>query len=159
MKIFVVSDTHSSIEEFIVKMNTMEKPDLIIHLGDYVEDGIKVENETNIKTIIVKGNGDYFNQEYKEEEILEIKDRRIFITHGHKYRVGYGVENLLYRGEELEAEIILFGHTHVPIAIEKSGIMIMNPGSPSIPRGFDRKKTFGVLEVGEKIKMRIIEVE
>ena len=32
---------------------------------------------------------------------------------------------------ELGVDMILFGHTHIPIDIEEDGIKIMNPGSPS----------------------------
>lgn len=158
MKIYVVSDTHGRVEEFINKVNTMEKADLIIHLGDYVEDGLEIEKLTGTKTIIVKGNGDFFHTEYNEDEILDIKDKRIFITHGHRYNVRYGMEKLLYRGEEVKADLILFGHTHVSTFFEESGIIVINPGSPFMPRGFNRRKTFGVIEIGQKINIKIIEL-
>jgi len=158
MRIFVVSDTHGSTMEVINKMQTMEKPDLIIHLGDYVEDGVKIEEELEIETIIVKGNGDYFHPEFKEDEILTIEGRRIFLTHGHKYNVSYGEDNLLYRGEELNADIILFGHTHVPLLFKESDIIVMNPGSPSMPRGYNKKKSFGILEIGSEIVGEIVAI-
>ncbi|CCQ95955.1 Phosphodiesterase family protein [[Clostridium] ultunense Esp] len=158
MKIIAVSDTHGRIEEFVNKVNSMEKADLIIHLGDYVEDGLDIENKTGIKTVIVKGNGDFFYQEYKEDEILEIEGKRILLTHGHKYNVRYGIDNLLYKGEEVKADLILFGHTHVSTFIEESGIIVMNPGSPSMPRGFDRRKTFGIIDIKQKINIKIIEL-
>ncbi|MCF6465400.1 YfcE family phosphodiesterase [Clostridium sp. Cult2] len=158
MKIIVVSDTHGMMKEFIDEVKTMEKVDLIIHLGDYVEDGLAIEKFTGIKTMIVKGNGDFFHTEYNEDEILDIKDKRILITHGHKYDVRYGIEKLLYRGEEVKADLILYGHTHVSTFFEESGIIVMNPGSPSMPRGFNRRKTFGIIEIGQKIDIRIIEL-
>lgn len=151
MKIFVVSDTHGSIREFIEKVNSMEKPGLIIHLGDYVEDGVKIEEAMGIKTVIVKGNGDYFHSDYDEDDILTIGDKKIFITHGHKYNVRYSIDNLFYKAKEVDADLVLFGHTHVPILLQEYGIMVMNPGSASMPRGFNRKKTFGIIEIKEKI--------
>ena len=158
MRIFVISDTHGSTREIINKMQTMEKPDLIIHLGDYVEDGIKIQKELGIETIIVKGNGDYFYPEFEEDEIITIEGRRIFLTHGHKYNVNYGEDNLLYKGQELNADIILFGHTHIPIFFQESNIMVMNPGSPSMPRGYNKKKSFGILEIGSEIVGEIVEI-
>jgi putative phosphoesterase len=159
MRIIVVSDTHGSTIEFIKALNTIEKLDFIIHLGDYVEDGIKIEEATGIKTVIVKGNGDYFHSDYNEDELLNIEDKRIFITHGHNYGVRYGVDRLIYKAQEINADLVLFGHTHVPIFFEENGIYIMNPGSPSIPRGFKRKKTFGIIEIGEKISGNIVEIK
>jgi len=155
MKVIVVSDTHGRIDDFISKINSMEKPQLIIHLGDYVEDGEKIKSITKVGTIIVKGNGDYFNKTYKDDEVIYIGGKRFFITHGHKYGVKYGLNNLLYRGEEVGADIILFGHTHAPLIVKDSNIMIMNPGSASYPRGIERKKTFGIIEIEEAVSMRI----
>lgn len=159
MKIFVVSDTHGNTREFINTVNSMGKPNLIIHLGDYVEDGMKIEEMTGVETIIVKGNGDYFHPRFNEDEILTIKDKRVFITHGHSYNVRYNEDNLLYRGEELNADLILFGHTHVPLLFKETGIIVMNPGSPSLPRSFNRRKTFGIINIGDEISGEIVEIE
>lgn len=159
MKIFVVSDTHGHIDKFLNKIRNMDKPDLIIHLGDYVEDGIKIEKETGIQTTIVKGNGDYYQKEYKDDEVLNLGNKRLFITHGHKYRVRYGIDNLFYRAKEVEADIVLFGHTHVPVLMKQSQIIIMNPGSPYQPRGLDGKKTFGIIEISQDILGTIVEVD
>lgn len=158
MRIFVVSDTHGDTRGFINKVKTMEKPDLIIHLGDYVEDGIKIERELKIDTVIVKGNGDYYREDFSEDRVLFINDKRIFLTHGHKYNVRYGEDNLMYKGQEVNADIILFGHTHVPLFFEEANMAIMNPGSPSLPRGYSRKRTFGIIEIGEKTFGQIVEI-
>jgi hypothetical protein len=159
MKIVVVSDTHGRIEEFVDEVKNFKKVDLIIHLGDYVEDGLNIENKTGIRTVMVKGNGDFFYPEYKEDDILEIEGKRIFLTHGHRYNVRYGIDNLLYKGEEVKADLILFGHTHVSTFFEESGIIVMNPGSPSMPRGLSRKKTFGIIDISDKINIKIIELK
>ncbi|MBZ2175474.1 metallophosphoesterase [Schnuerera sp. xch1] len=159
MKIVVISDTHGRTDEVIHKVKNMKTPDLIVHLGDYVEDGEKIKKEIGVRTAIVKGNGDFFNQDYDEDEIVEVMGKRMLLTHGHKYEVRYGTNNLLYRAEELNVDIVLFGHTHIPVIFEESGIIIMNPGSPSIPRGYKRRKTLGIIEIKEKIKAKIIEID
>lgn len=155
MKIIVVSDTHGTIDEFIGKINNIRSSDLIIHLGDYVEDGEEIEKKSGIKTVMVKGNGDIFNKKYNEDEILEVNGRTIFLTHGHRYSVRYGITNLLYKAEEVKADIVLFGHTHVPVITEESNIKIMNPGSASFPRGFQTEKTYGIIEIDKEIQMSI----
>ncbi len=159
MKIFVISDTHGSTRGIINKINNMDKPDLIIHLGDYVEDGIKLEESIGVRTIIVKGNGDYFHPGFNEDEIITIENKKIFITHGHRYNVRYGEDNIISKAMELNADLALFGHTHVPLFFEESGVTVMNPGSPTFPRGYRGKKTFGLIEIGEKISGKIIEIK
>lgn len=156
MKILVISDTHRNIDEILkVIENGKTLPNLIIHLGDYVIDGENIEKETGIKVEMVRGNGDFFDKNYEDDKIIDIEGKKIFLTHGHKYNVRYGVMNLLYRAEELNADIALYGHTHVPMIMEDSGIMIMNPGSTSYPRGLNKVKTYGVIEIGKKVDMRI----
>jgi putative phosphoesterase len=52
---------------------------------------------------------------------------KIFVTHGH-----------LYTPEEHPrlnpGDAFLFGHIHVPVCEERDGILILNPGSVSIPK-------------------------
>ena len=158
MRIFVVSDTHGNTEEFLHKAVTLAEPDLIIHLGDYVEDGIAIEKAMEVETIKIRGNCDYSISGYDEDRVFKIGNKNIFITHGHKYNVRFGIDNLFYRAEEIEADLALFGHTHVPLLIRENNIMIMNPGSPSLPRSVHRKKTFGIIEIDENIEGKIIEV-
>ena len=80
------------------------------------------------------------------------------MTHGHRYNVRFNYTSLYYKGLELKADIVLFGHTHVPLNIKENNLIIMNPGSPSLPRSQDRKKTFGIIEIGDRIKTEIVEI-
>lgn len=159
MKILVISDTHGAIHEIVKVIENMEKPQLILHLGDYVEDGEKIEKETGIKVEMVRGNGDFFNKRYEDDKVLEIEGKRIFMTHGHRYGVRHGVLNLLYRAEELQADIVLYGHTHVPMITKDAGIFVMNPGSPTHPRGFYKSKTYGIINIKDTIDMTIEKIK
>lgn len=159
MKILVVSDTHTKNKKLIHKVAAMEeKPDLMFHLGDYVGDGLIISRALNISPIIVMGNGDHRSAGFKEEEIIEIEGKKIFLTHGHKLSVSLNLNRIFYRAKELGADIALFGHTHVPIIERVEDIIIMNPGSPSSPRGFSHKKTFAIIDIGEEINTKIIEI-
>ncbi len=157
MRVIVVSDTHRQIDSFIDKVRTMDKPDLILHLGDNTIDGDKIQEELGVSVIQVKGNGD-FSSTYKEDELIEIRGKKIFLTHGHRYRVNYSNDTLYYKGLELGADLVLYGHTHIPEIIQEENMLIMNPGSPSSPRGRDMKPTFGLLEITDKIIASIIDL-
>ena len=59
-------------------------------------------------------------------------ERMIFATHGHIFN-----ENSL---PPLRAgDILLHGHTHVPVCEEREGYILMNPGSVSIPKEGSRR--------------------
>lgn len=157
MKILIISDTHGSINS-ILKDIKKYQPDRIIHLGDYVEDGIVLANELNIPTTIVRGNGDYLSKDFNYDEVIEISGKKFFLTHGHKYNVNFSLNNLFYKGQELEVDYILFGHTHRPIIDKYNDITIMNPGSPVYPRS-GIMGTFGLIELGKNNNEEIIEIK
>ncbi|MFA5576654.1 MAG: metallophosphoesterase [Tissierellaceae bacterium] len=159
MKILVVSDTHGSIESILRKVRSIERPDMIFHLGDYVEDGVRIENALNIPATIVRGNGDYGKGEFEDEQIVEVMGKRIFLSHGHKYNVRLGPQKLFYRALELGADVALYGHTHIAKILEKEGLIIMNPGSPDYPRGIIRNGSLGLIKIEEKIEARILEIK
>ena len=123
MKIIVVSDTHGNNGPFLEAAITIEKPDLIFHLGDYVSDAKKISKILEVDSIVVKGNGDYGMMDLNEDELVEINGKKIFLTHGHRYNVSYNLNDIYYKGLELGADLVLFGHTHLPI-IEKTKELI-----------------------------------
>jgi len=157
MKIVIVSDTHGMYQSILEQLGKLNKIDLLIHLGDYVQDGERLSEELDVKSIIVRGNGDY-GSNYKDEEVLTVANYKIFITHGHKYGIKNGANRIYYRGLELGADIVLFGHTHIPLIHEEGNIMLFNPGSPALPRGFHRKNTYGILEIDSIVKASIINI-
>jgi len=158
MKILIVSDTHGNINDVINKIKTMDKPDMLFHLGDYVEDGIKLKERLNIPTIIVRGNGDQNSTDFNDDEIIELEGKKIFLTHGHKYRVRFGIKKLYNKAKEIGADYMLFGHTHIPIIERIDDIIIMNPGSPTLPRGYNKMGTFGMIEIGNSVEEKIIKI-
>lgn len=158
MKILVVSDTHGNIDDLIHNTQS-EKFDMLFYLGDYIEDGIEISKRLNIDYKMVRGNGDRKNQNFNDDEIFDIEGKKIFLTHGHKYNVNFGIQNLFYKGKEIEADYIFFGHTHIPILEKIEDIIIMNPGSPTLPRTSDRQRTFGIIEIGKNENEKIIKIK
>ncbi|MDE5856407.1 MAG: YfcE family phosphodiesterase [Anaeroplasmataceae bacterium] len=124
MKILVLSDTHHiSIHDLDFK-----KYDAIIHCGDY---GNSLSDLTRNRAFFVKGNCDTFGE---ETLLLELFGKRIFVTHGYKENVKYGLDRLIYKSLENESNITFFGHTHEQICFVEEGILFLNPGS--YPNGY-----------------------
>lgn len=150
MKYLIASDIHGSAYycEKVLKAYEEEKADRILLLGDILYHGprndlpkdynpkacIAMLNERKSDLLCIRGNCDAeVDQMVLDFPILadycvvESGDKLIYATHGHVYNEG----NMppLKKGD-----ILLHGHTHVPKCVDKDGIIIMNPGSTSIPK-------------------------
>ena len=133
MLIAVVSDTHRSSKYIKLAKELIKDADILIHLGDNVDDVEELERDFKGVVYAVAGNCDY-SREYPKENVIEITGKKIFFTHGDLYGVKSSINNIYYRGKELGADIVLFGHTHQHIIEKENGMILMNPGSISLPR-------------------------
>ena len=133
MLIAVISDTHRSSKYVKLAKELIKDADILIHLGDNIEDVEELEHGFKGEVYAVAGNCDY-STKYPKENIIEVNGKKIFFTHGDLYGVKRSINSIYYRGRELEVDIVLFGHTHEQIIEEENGIILMNPGSISLPR-------------------------
>ncbi|KXG76509.1 YfcE family phosphodiesterase [Thermotalea metallivorans] len=157
MRLGVISDTHGAIRTAERAIKQMGKVDLLVHLGDYYEDGMKLRERIGVPLIGVKGNCDFY-REGEEEIIREIEGHKIYMIHGHQYDVKRDLNRLYYRALELGCNIVLYGHTHVPLRIAWGDVLIFNPGSISQPRGGARS-SYGLIDIyGPEINGDIIEI-
>ena len=78
------------------------------------------------------------------DEFLVLEDFKLWLTHGHKYIQWNTKADLGYWAKELDQDIVVFGHTHVPLCEYYGNALLINPGSPSRPRG-GSKPSFAVL--------------
>lgn len=160
MKILIFSDSHCRTE----LMNSLAEKyksvvNGIIHLGDFTEDVSELFNIcSGIPIYQVRGNNDFDNG-YPAEKTINMCGHTIYMTHGHRQRVYYNTTTLYYSATQSGADVALFGHTHVPYLQNEGGIIVMNPGSISLPRSCNGK-TFGFLTFeGKKIEATIMSAE
>lgn len=145
MKIAVISDSHYDGDSVKAIKKYLNNVDIIIHCGDGSPDIDILAKDFTGEIYVVRGNCD-INNLYPIERIIEIMGKRIFITHGHRYNVKYEYNTIFYKGKEVEADIVLFGHSHKALIERVGGITIMNPGSLALPYG-RAKKTMGFIEI------------
>ncbi len=157
MRILVVSDTHGENKGVIDTILDMDKVDFLIHLGDHASDGEKISKILGIPAFIVRGNCDY-DSDYNDYELVELAGKKLFLTHGHLYNVRMSLDKLYYKALEMEADIALFGHTHIAMNIVHDDLIIMNPGSPSLPRGDENIKTIGLIQIDQEISTKIMSI-
>lgn len=108
------------------------KPDTMIHLGDYFEDGTDMAEEfPHIPMHQVPGNCDrYRSVAYHPEQICyPVGGVKLFMTHGHNQKVKISLALLKKEAREAGARAALFGHTHSPYCSEEDGLWLLNPGS------------------------------
>lgn len=156
MKILVISDTHGDTNKAEEAIRSNKEINLIIHLGDYFRDAQKLSGMfPDIPVEYIYGNSDFMVENVPAEKMLEVCGKKIFITHGHRYSVKWDYGRLYKKAEELKADMILFGHTHVPEIIEKDDVFLLNPGSTSDPRD-ESDESYAIIDiVGDKVVPKI----
>lgn len=151
MKIGVISDTHGNINAFRKALELFDGADMIIHAGDVLYhpprlgcgEGYDIPafvdtlNGLEMPVVIAQGNCD--PQVY--EELLEMPAQSqyayvsrenlcIVANHGHLLTRNAMIE----LGKRYRADYFISGHTHVPVLEDVGGLVLMNPGSPAIPK-------------------------
>lgn len=129
MRVLVLSDTHGDV--FSVRQALMNQPtaEIVFHLGDGAQDLMDLRSSFPEKMFIqLRGNCDWGSSLPYDEEI-EIQGVKIFAAHGHLYQVKLGETELLSAARRRQADIVLYGHTHIPDNRYEDGLYILNPGS------------------------------
>lgn len=171
-RIGVISDTHGSMTALRACVSLAGAVDGWFHLGDYASDAKELARLTGKPVYSVLGNCDGFSYSEPEEFsfpekqkrpvselVVTVERARVLLTHGHRWDVDLGSYTLSYRADELNCAAALYGHTHRGELAAFGRVLLLNPGSPSRPRGFS-KPSFAVLEVGgADVNARIITIE
>lgn len=134
MKIGVISDTHGDVQSLKQVVAVAGEVDHWLHAGDHCKDGYLLGELTNLPVTVVAGNCDR-SLSVLPDEYVEIAGKTIWVTHGHRHNVKYGVQELVWWGKQYGADIVVFGHTHMPYNAWHEGLLLLNPGSPRLPRG------------------------
>lgn len=128
-KLLVLSDSHG-VTGTMRSAVERQQPDYIVHLGDYERDAKWLTAVfPDLPLISLPGNCDRPIPNVIQTKLLDFEGVKIFMTHGHLYDVKHGLLKLELAGREAGANIVLFGHTHQQLCVEKDGLWLLNPGS------------------------------
>lgn len=158
MKIGVISDTHlTCCDDRLIRLlqNQFHDVDLILHAGDLVD--IRVLDAfagKNVKAVC--GNMDPMpvRKTLPDRLILNINNYKVGLVHG--WGMPFGIENKILK-EIGHVDCLVFGHTHRAANELKNGVLFFNPGSATDKR-FASRNTVGILEIEERMKGTIIEL-
>ena len=161
MKLMFASDIHGSLPatERVLELFSASGAQWLVILGDVLNHGPRNAlpegyapaqvaerlNELASRIIAVRGNCDsevdqmllHFPMAAPWQQILT-ENQRLFLTHGHLF----GPQNM----PALNAgDVLVYGHTHLPVAERREDIYHFNPGSVSIPKG-GFAASYGILD-------------
>jgi putative phosphoesterase len=140
MRIIVVSDTHGAPELLLSAVRQAGKTDMLLHLGDGQRDCGALERAYGGEVRMVRGNCDFMGGDLYEQ-ILSPGGVVVFMTHGHLYDAKLTLNKLWYKGQQCGADIVCFGHTHMPLLDRQGKLTLLNPGS------LRHGRTYGLIEI------------
>jgi uncharacterized protein len=133
MRLLVMSDSHGNYPHALKAHELAGPVDHIIHLGDGAEDALLLEQVLEVPVFRVAGNCD-LDTRLPQELTLDFGECRVFLTHGNRQLVKSGLRQLIGKGLEVGARVILYGHTHLPALQTVAGMLVVNPGA--LKQGF-----------------------
>ena len=151
MRLGIISDTHGNIDAWNRAIPFFEGADLVIHAGDVlfhpprlgwmegydIPAFVEALNGSSIPIVIAQGNCD--SQVYEEllempvqspYALVEFEGVRIVVNHGHLL----SREAMIDLARRYKARYFISGHTHLPDLDDYGDVVLMNPGSPAIPK-------------------------
>lgn len=142
MRILVISDSHGDISSLRMAVERQRDAAMIIHLGDGEDDPAACDARSrtaHLKCVRVRGNCD-FGSTAPLTAVVFADGKKIYCSHGHKEGVKYGDYALKQAARGQNADIVLYGHTHLPVNYYEDGLYIFNPGSL-------RSGEYGVIDI------------
>ena len=133
MKIVVLSDTHMPKKAKQLPERLLQElpgADVIIHAGDWQTLDVYEQLNTFAPVHGVYGNvdGEEIKAQFPYKQILEFEGRRIGLIHGHGEKKT--TEKRVVEAFKDEAlDVIIFGHSHLPLVRYVNKTMLFNPGS------------------------------
>jgi len=160
MLIGLISDTHipDRAKEIPEKVfEAFSEVDLIMHAGDLTSPKVIDDLEQIAPVMAIQGNMDRARGiDLPTAKVIEAEGLKIGIVHGEVYPRA-DTQQLVYLAKELDVNILVSGHSHQPKIEQTDGVLLLNPGSPIVPRLADR--TVMILEINDReVDVEIIKI-
>jgi putative phosphoesterase len=167
MKIGLIADTHiieDDVEPPYQVAEIFQGMELILHAGDLIVWSVLDWLEKIAPVLAVSGNGDSGllpDSRLPQTRLLTLSGKRIGMCHCLEplgYPRGEALDDFIRRWFSGGVDAIVFGDTHVAVVESCNGVLVVNPGSPTIPRGLvGVLGTVGILEISDtKVEAHIV---
>jgi putative phosphoesterase len=78
-----------------------------------------------------------------KSKVIKFDDYKFYLVHGYEETEAERIQ----KAKELGCQVAISGHTHVKVLKEQDGIILLNPGSTTIPK--DGTSSFAFYENGQ----------
>jgi len=143
MKIGIISDTHGHVPNAV--HDALVGVDHILHAGDVGPMEVITELESIAPVSAVRGNTDYSIQ-LPQTHIQSFVSQKFLVHHIVDLPVPSQLMRVAMADEQ--PKVVVFGHTHKPHNEHHDGVLFLNPGSASYPRG-DSAPSVAIVECNE----------
>ncbi|HEY9682734.1 MAG TPA: metallophosphoesterase family protein [Oculatellaceae cyanobacterium] len=143
MKLAVLADTHipKRAKELPQKAHELIKQaDAIVHAGDVISNEFLDALKKMKPLYAVRGNNDS-TLSLPEQLEFSLEGLQIAVIHDSGASKGRGAR---MRRRFPNADVVIFGHSHIPMNEVEEGLLLFNPGS-STDRRMQPKHTMGML--------------
>ncbi len=147
----MISDTHGLLRPEAVSV--LAGSDLILHTGDIGKPEVLTELKKIAPLAAIKGNVD------RGEWARRVPDYRSVRVGRHRLYLIHNVNELDFDPAKRNIRVVVSGHSHKPVIVERNGVLFVNPGSAG-PRRFKLPVAVGKIFVdGLKLRAEIIQLQ
>lgn len=163
VKLGFISDTHGGLEDTIQVLEGLNDAEQICHIGDVLYHGPRNDLPKNYNPkalaellkarediVYVRGNCDADVDEMvlahdlsTKSRVIECDSYRFYLVHGYEETETERIQ----QAKTLGCQVVVSGHTHVKVLEKKNGIIVLNPGSTTIPK--DGSRSYAYYQNGE----------
>ncbi len=132
--------------------------DLLLHAGDVGPLSVLDELGRIAPVVAVHGNdeSEEAQRQLPYQQVVSVGGVRILLWHSHfpdwDEEMAFRQDDDLYRslersveqGKRAGAQVVVFGHWHIPLHYHKDGITVVNPGGLASANAFSRMKRYTV---------------
>jgi hypothetical protein len=147
----VISDTHGLVRPEAAK--ALKGVELIVHAGDVGALEVLTALRAIAPVFPVRGNVD------REDRARNLPKTATFEVGGFTLFVIHDINALDLDPAAAGFRAVISGHSHQPAAVERNGVLFLNPGSAG-PRRFRLPASVAILKIeGDSLEVRVVELK
>lgn len=176
-RVGLVSDTHmpERCAAFPASIfSVFQGVDLILHAGDVGELGVLDRLSAIAPVVAVHGNDDTqeAQRELPYQQLVSIAGQRMLLWHSHyrdpaQEKASRGgswhpkLSRLAEHGQRAGAQIVVFGHAHIPMTYQDDSVLLVNPGALASGNIFahQKRQTVALLFIRDDGTLLVVHVD